>query len=85
MNIVEFLLALARDEELRARFESDPRAVLDELEIEGERANLLLAGKLRDLRVKIQAEFEVDGEIVAFITVHGVPITVHRPPPPPEG
>jgi hypothetical protein len=69
MTLAEFLLALANDRELLARYEADPRAILDEFGIEGETANLLLAGKLRDLRVKIEGELEVDGETVSFFTI----------------
>ena len=69
MKITEFLLALANDPELLARFGSEPREVLEELGIEGETASLLLSGKLRDLRLKVEGELEVDGEVVAFSTI----------------
>lgn len=69
MTIAEFLIALANDENLRARFDSEPREVLAEFGIEGERASILLAGKLRDIRVKIQVEIEVDAEIMVFETI----------------
>jgi hypothetical protein len=69
VKIYEFLLALANDPELLARFESEPGEVLEQLGITGDAASLLLAGKLVDLRVKIVIELEIDGEIVAFETI----------------
>lgn len=68
-TIAEFLIELARDDELRARFETDPRAVAEEFGLEGDKVELLVAGKLRDLRVRVEAEVEVEGEIISFITI----------------
>jgi hypothetical protein len=69
MKISEFLLALANDPELLARFDSEPREVLEQFGITGDTASVLLAGKLRDLRVKVEVELEVDGEIAFFETI----------------
>ena len=76
----EFLLALANDADLLARFESDPREVLEEFGITGDTASLLLAGELRGLRVKIVYELEINGEIVAFETIWWI----RKPKCPPE-
>lgn len=80
MKIAEFLLALATDRELLARFIKDPETVLDELRIDDGQRALLLSGKLGELRINIDAELEVSGERVAFRTVHTV--TVHIAPSP---
>jgi hypothetical protein len=80
VTIAEFLLALATDPELRARFESDPESVLSDQGIEGDKARLLLAGTLRDLRIKIEGELDIDGEIIAFETIWWF----RMPPPPPR-
>jgi hypothetical protein len=69
VKISEFLLALANDPELLARFDSEPREVLEQFGITGETASLLLAGKLRDLRVRIEVELEIDGELAVFETI----------------
>lgn len=69
MTIAEFLIELARNEELRARFESDPRAAAEEFGVEGDKAQLLAAGRLRDLRIRVEGEIEVDGETISFFTI----------------
>ena len=76
----EFLLALANDPELLARFESEPEEVLVQFGITGGAASLLLAGELRGLRVKIVYELEINGEIVAFETIWWI----RKPKCPPE-
>lgn len=68
-TIAEFLIELARNDELRERFERDSRAAVEEFGLSGEKADLLVAGTLRDLRIRIEAEIEVDGETVSFITI----------------
>lgn len=68
-TIAEFLIELARNDELRARFESDPRAAAEEFGIEGEKVELLVAGTLRDLRIRVEAEIDVDGELISFFTI----------------
>lgn len=68
-TIAEFLIELARDDELRERFESDPRATAEEFGLEGEKVELLIAGKLREMRIRIEAEIEVEDETVSFITI----------------
>ena len=82
MTIAEFLLALATDSDLLRQFVEEPEAGVREAGLGKAQRALLLSGNLRELRVKIKAEFEVDGERVAFHTVYGVP-TVYAPPPPP--
>ena len=78
MTIAEFLLKLATDDELLRQFRDEPGEVLRfEPDLDAKQRNLLLAGSLIDLRVKIKAEFEVNGEKIAMITIY-VP-----PPPPP--
>jgi hypothetical protein len=82
MTVAEFLLALARDDELQLRFQEEPERVIKEAGLSEAQRNLLLAGDLRELRVKIKAELEIDGEMVAFHTVYAPP---PPPPPPPAG
>lgn len=69
MTIAEFLIELSRNEELRMQFESDPRGAAEAFGLSGDKLELLVAGTLRDLRIKVQAEIEVDGELVAFETI----------------
>jgi len=70
VTIAEFLLALATDPGLRARFDNDPESVLKEHQITGPKAQVLLAGRLREIRVRVEAELELDGEVVVFHTIH---------------
>ena len=84
MTIGEFFLRLATDREFLARYNEDAEAVTREAGLSEAQRALLVSGDLRKLRVKIKAEFEIDGETVAYQTVHTVPITVHAAPPPPE-
>ncbi len=80
MTIAEFLLKLAGDDELLQRFKDNPEEILrNAKDLDHEQLALLRAGRLVDLRLKITAEFEVHGEMVAMHTIH-VP-----PPPPPPG
>jgi hypothetical protein len=85
MTLGEFFLRLASDGEFLRQYSDDPESVLREADLSEAQRALLSAGDLRKLRVKIKAEFEIDGEVVAYITVHTVP-TIHipAPPPPPE-
>jgi hypothetical protein len=80
MTVAEFLLALARDSELLLRFTEEPERVVKESGLGETQRKLLLSGNLRDLRVKVIAEIEIDGEMVAFHTVYKPP----PPPPPPK-
>jgi hypothetical protein len=85
MTIAEFLLKLASDSALRQRFSEDRESVIREYELGPQATALLRSGDLRELHVKIKAEFEVDGERVAFLTVYGVPpVTVYEPDPDPD-
>jgi len=68
-TIAEFLIELSRNEELRAQFEEDPRAAAEGFGVEGEKVELLVAGKLRDLRIRIEGEIDVDGESISFFTI----------------
>jgi hypothetical protein len=80
MTIAKFLLKLAGNDELLQRFKDNPAEVLgDEKHLDPEQLALLRAGRLVDLRVKIDAEFEVHGETVAMHTIYVPP-----PPPPPS-
>lgn len=82
MTIAEFFLRLACDSEFLARYNEDPESIVREAGLGEAQRALLLSGDLRKLHMKIRAEFEVEGEEVAFQTVHTTPITVHAPPPP---
>jgi hypothetical protein len=79
MTIAEFLIALATDDELLRKFAEEPEGIAREAGLSEAQRNLLLSGTLRELRVKITAEFEVEGEIVAYQTIYKPP-----PPPPPH-
>jgi hypothetical protein len=84
MTIAEFLLKLAGDDELLQRFKDNPAEVLrDEKDLDHEQLALLRAGRLVDLRVKIDAEFEVAGERVAMHTIYMPTIYGPQPPSPP--
>jgi hypothetical protein len=82
MTIAEFFLRLATDGDLLRRFNDDPEAVIFTEGLDPDQRALLLSGSPRELRVKIKAEFHVEGQIVAYHTVYTVP-TVYVPPPPP--
>lgn len=77
MTLTQFLLRLASDPELLKKFEAaeDKAGFLREQEVDEHARQFLLSGNLRNLRVHIQAELEVDGDLYSFGTVHGV--TVH--------
>lgn len=81
MTIGEFLLALATDRELLERFGRDPRSVIENADLGDQQRELLLAGELRELRIKIEAEINVGGETL-FIHTICIP-TICKPPPPP--
>jgi hypothetical protein len=83
MTIAEFFLKLATDESFRNQYnDADRRGNLLDQELSAEDRRLLLSGDTKELRVKVTAEFHVDGEKVAYHTVYTVP-TVYVPPPPP--
>lgn len=85
MTIAEFLLKLATDPDLLAEFQKDAEsaeAVITRAGLTPEQRARLLSGDPRELRVKVKAEFHIDGETVAYSTVYSVP-TVYIPPPPP--
>ena len=68
-TIAEFVMELARNEELRALYHSDPRRAAEDFGLEGEKLELILAGNLRNVRIKIEGELEVDGETISFFTI----------------
>jgi len=82
MTIAEFFLRLATDPNFLDEYNSDERGELLNRELSDEDRRLLLSGDTDSLRVKVTAEFHVDGEKVAYHTVYTVP-TVYVPPPPP--
>ena len=81
MTLAEFMLKLACDSDLLARFWERPDDFLDDCELTDRQKQLLLAGDLRELRVEIKAEFEIDGEVCAIITIYTIP-TIYTSPPP---
>jgi hypothetical protein len=83
MTIAEFLLRLATDEELLRQFKDDREGMLLNEALSDEDRRLLLSGNTDELRVKVEAEFHVHGQKVAYHTVYTVPGTVYVPPPPP--
>jgi hypothetical protein len=82
VTIGEFFIKLACDSEFLARYTADRESILREAGLSDAQRALLSSGDLRQLRLKIKAEFDVEGETVAFSTIHWVPITIHAPPPP---
>ncbi|HEY8645230.1 MAG TPA: hypothetical protein VIL77_05045 [Gaiellaceae bacterium] len=82
MTIAEFFLRLATDDKLQRDFNADAHATLSREGLSDEQRALLLSGEPRELRVKVEAEFYVEHEKVAYSTVYTVP-TVYIPPPPP--
>ncbi len=80
MTIAKFLLKLAGDDELlHGSRTTRARSCVTRSISTPEQLALLRAGRLVDLRVKIDAEFEVHGETVAMHTIYVPP-----PPPPPR-
>ena len=85
MTIAEFFFRLATEPSLLARFNERSEDVFRELGLDEDQRALLLSGNPRELRVKIKAEFHVEGEVVAYHTVYTVPtVYIPAPPPPPE-
>ena len=70
-----------------ARYNEDADALLcdEELGLDADQRALLLSGNARELRIKIKAEFHVEGQVVAYHTVYTVPTIYVPPPPPPSG
>jgi hypothetical protein len=68
-TIAEFLIELSRNEDLRAQFESDPRAAAEAFGVEGPTLDLLLSGQLKNIRIKAEADLVVEGETVSFFTI----------------
>lgn len=83
MNLTQFLLRLASDPELLQRFvgteDKEREGFLRELGVEGHALQFLLSGDLRSLRVHIEGELEIDGELYSFGTVHGTTVHVVGP------
>jgi hypothetical protein len=87
MTIAEFFLKLATERGLLEEFNKNPKDALRNSGLSDEQIALLLSGNPREMRVKVTAEFDVEGEKVAYHTVYTVPTvyvpTVYCPPPPP--
>ena len=81
MTIAEFFLKLATDPETLKLFYDDRAEAIRRAELSDAHRQLLLFGSLREIRVKIEVDFEIEGEIVAFGTVYVPPITVYCPQP----
>lgn len=87
MTIAEFFYRLATEPGLLGRYNENAEALLGDREfgLDADQRALLLSGNPRELRIKIKAEFHVEGQVVAYHTVYTVPtIYVPPPPPPPE-
>lgn len=80
MNLTEFLLRLASDPELVKSFAAtdDRQAFLREQGVDEQALLFLLSGDLRELRIRIEGELEIEGDLYSFGTVHT--ITVHGLP-----
>jgi hypothetical protein len=83
VTISDFLLKLAREPSLLEEFRKDPGRISREHDLDEQQLQVLLAADLSELRVKIKAELQVEGEHVAFITIHAPPPTPPTPPTPP--
>jgi hypothetical protein len=83
VTIAEFFLALATDRELLQRFAREPDEVISEAGLDDERRTLLRTGSLKELRVKVEAEYEVENERLSIITIFTIP-TIFAPEPPPK-
>lgn len=77
MTLAQFMLRLASDPAFFKEYEeaSDKSDFLRKQELDEHARQFLLSGNLRNIRVHIQAELEVDGDIFSIGTVHTV--TVH--------
>lgn len=87
MTIGQFLIRLACDERLLRRFSEGPEgaeAAMREAGLEERHIEFLLRADLSDLRLKVEAEFAVDDEKMAIITIFGIPTIFAPPPPPPD-
>lgn len=84
MTIAEFFYRLATEPRLLGRYNEDAESFLcdEEFGLDADQRALLLSGNPRELRIKINAEFHVEGQTVAYSTVYTVP-TIYIPPPPP--
>jgi hypothetical protein len=84
VTIAQFILRLAAEPEFFKQYtDADDKAeFLERLGLDENQRRFLLSGNLRHIRVHIEAELQVDGEIFSIGTVHSVPITVHTPPDP---
>jgi hypothetical protein len=85
VTLSQFLLRLASDPELFEKFAAAPNKedFLREQEVDEHALHFLLSGNLRNIRVHIQAELEIDGDFYSIGTVHTV--TVHAASDSPEG
>lgn len=86
MTIAEFFLALATDAGLRERFAGSPEEVLRESGLNEKQQAIVRSASLEELRVKVEAEFSVEGEKCSIWTIWWIPTIwgVPPPPPPPE-
>jgi len=88
MTVTEFLLKLATDEDFYRQFsETDDYArydLLREFGLSDKDQRLLSDRDLTGLKVKVRAEFDLEGdEACAIWTIYAVPGTIYIPPPPP--
>jgi hypothetical protein len=74
MTLSEFLLKLATEPGLQAKFNKDPDGVAKKYELDAKGRQLLKAGKLHDIRIEIHAQIDLDEKNVAMIWVHFPPI-----------
>lgn len=81
MTIAEFLLSLVSDADSLERFASDPEEVLRASGLNERQQAIVRSADLGDLRVKVEAEFKVDGEQCSIWTIWTVP-TIWAPSPP---
>lgn len=86
MTIGQFLIKLACDESLLRRFgesAESAEALMREEGLDERHIQFLLTADLGDLRLKVEAEFKVDGDKVGIITIFIIP-TIFWGDSPPE-
>jgi hypothetical protein len=89
MALADFLLKVVTEEEYinafaRSDNAEEQQALLERHGVTREEQQLLSERDLSKLRVRVQAEFELDeDDAAAIVTIHGATGTIYVPPPPP--
>ena len=81
MTIGQFLLSLAYDESLLRLFAENAEAAMRDAGLDERQIQFLLAADLTEVRVKVEAEINVEDEMMAIITIFTIP-TIFSPKSP---